>query len=180
MPKRKQGGFVHFIRKLEGKELEDDYEHLLLAQERLGRKLYQRYEKLLEWIAGECNWSGYLRWVILLSDTERQACRSLRWDVLSIGNYTVDSMGMYNGDRSSTLRKAVEHILSNHQGEQQETVSDDSSREPTRACTSHYYWAGFSRYLTYDTIGTTPDAPRSGEEPVRNDASRTRPMYRLE
>lgn len=129
--RKPKGGFVRFMKKLdnpEGKETNNDTTDLLLAQERLGRELYQRYEGLLEWIAGECNWDNYLDWVWDgRSGAQRQAFKRIR---LSLGlDIPPNSMGMYNGDRSGTLGKAVERILSDHQSEQQESVSIRASGE---------------------------------------------------
>lgn len=137
-PKR---GFVQFIRKLEGKELKDAEWNLFYTKKKIGCELYQRYEGLLEWIAGKRDWDGYGDWIERndFRNPQRQAIFRLRRHVLDIGRHTTDSMGMYNGDRSSTLGAAVEYILQHHQSEQQDAVSIRASGERLNSSPENYY-----------------------------------------
>lgn len=159
---RKPSGFVRFIRKVEKKGNSND-EHSFSPEAVLGRELYQRYEGLLEWIAREHDWSSYVRWVHDgRSYSERQANYKLG---LSLGIVPHgDPMGMYNGDRSGTLGKAVELILSDHQGQQQDDVPSGASGERLDTCSedSHIVWGGLLHgYYDINSDGPSAYSSRS-------------------
>lgn len=135
--RKSKRGFVQFIKKLEGKELKGDKWDLFSTKEAIGCELYQRYAGLLEHIAGELDWDGFVYWVLGLSDSQRQDCRAAR---LSLGiPPPTNSLGVYDGDRSSTLGAAVEYILQHHQSQQQDDVSPRASGERLDTGSEDYY-----------------------------------------
>jgi hypothetical protein len=169
---RKRNGLVKFLRKVEGKETEDVKDHIP-PQERLGRRLYERYKCLFELLSGSCSYSDLIYWYLGLNPEERQVVTAIRDSIVGPG-YTFNAYQV--GDNNSKQRAidtAVECILRHSGSEQQDDVQEVASGQSAGVSPYYSYSLYSSRPSFRYTVGTTPGSSFSGEEPVRNYWGRT-------
>lgn len=160
--KKNKPGFKDFQLKLDNKTKgKSKNEHLIFAEKSLGSRLYQRYECLFEWLFSSRNLSTDLSWYSRLSYEERQVCRTI------LLKHAYSSVGVHF-DYKLAVRETVEHILQHHNSQQQDDVSENTSRQQPRDSSS-YSLSRLREYIFYDieTSGTS-QASRSRPEPIRD------------
>jgi hypothetical protein len=164
---RKRNGLVKFLRKVEGKETEDVKDYIP-PQERLGRRLYERYECLFGLLSGQYSYSGFVSWYMRLNHSERQVVLSIRDSILGPGqSFNAYQVGD-NNSKQRALDTAVECILRHSDSEQQDDVPQTTSGQSAGVSPYYSYSLYSSRPPRIYTISTPPRASCSGEELVRN------------